>query len=145
MTDSLARPILVLEDCDEDFDTLDEVARGLGVTNALRRALDGEAMLELFHAEIAALPVLILIDLNTPGMDGRDVLTELKGDPARRTIPVVVLTTSTSDRDVRTCYERGANAYHAKTLRHEDYKQTLSAVLTYWLQLTVLPEEEAYL
>ena len=78
-------------------------------------------------------------------MDGRDVLTELKEDPARRAIPVVVLTTSTSDRDVRTCYERGANAYHAKTLRHDDYKQTLSAMLTYWLKLTVLPGEEASL
>jgi two-component system response regulator len=133
------RPIFVLEDCDEDFATLTEALRERGARNALRRARDGEAFLDLLRASLPARPALILLDLHTPAMDGREVLAQIKADPATRAIPVVVLTTSSNARDVSACYALGANAYHRKLVRYEDYRALLATLFEYWLSLIVPP------
>jgi CheY-like chemotaxis protein len=139
------RPIvLVCEDCDEDFDTLKDAARTAGVAADLRRATTGDACLTLLRGNGGepAHPAVVLLDLNTPGTDGREALKEIKEDMALRHLPVVVLTTSANPRDMAFCYHAGANAYHVKPIRYADHIQVLLDVFTYWLGTVALPDQE---
>ncbi|HQS32465.1 MAG: hypothetical protein B7X59_03040 [Polaromonas sp. 39-63-203] len=141
-------PLVVVEDSDEDFDTLVEAARRAGVTRAIRRVASGGDCLALLSGEPGArgdglatppvLPVLILMDLNSHGVDGRDALVAIKNSASLKAIPLVVLTTSANPRDVAFCYEAGANAYHVKPVRHDQYLLLLRAVLLYWLASATL-------
>ena len=139
---SSTRPVLVLEDSDEDFDTAEEAARAAGVTNPLRRAKTGDACLDLLRGRGAVEPLrpcLLLLDLNTPGMDGRDALVAIRADPALRELPVVVLSTSVRDPDVALCYDHGANAFHRKPVRYAEHLALVREVLAYWLTSVTLP------
>ena len=135
------RPVLVLEDSDEDFDTVEEAARASGLTIPLRRATTGDACLSLLRGrgKEALRPSVVLLDLNTPGMDGREALVAIRADPALRQLPVVVLSTSANPRDLAHCYAFGANAYHLKPVRHTEHLQLLREVFSYWLTTVVLP------
>lgn len=137
------RPILVLEDCDEDFATLIAVLRERGAPNPVHRAVNGEALIELVRGGQLALAAFVLLNLSTPGMDGREVLVQLKSDPDTRAIPVIVLTTSSNARDVSDCYAQGANAYHLKLVRYDEYRGVLRALLDYWLRAVVPWSSEA--
>lgn len=142
---STHRPIVfVCEDCDEDFDTLEDAARTAGVAAELRRATTGDACLTLLRGSGGqrAHPAVVLLDLNTPGTDGREALQEIKEDPALRHLPVVVLTTSANPRDLAFCYHAGANAYHVKPIRYADHVQVLLGVFSYWLGSVALPVAE---
>jgi len=138
----LDRPVVVLEDSDEDFDTAEEAARGAALANPLLRAKTGESCLALLRGEGAEplQPALVLLDLNTPGMDGRDALVAIRTDPALKHLLLVVLSTSANPRDVAYCYSSGANAYHVKPVRYDDHLRVLRAVFGYWL-LHVTPPE----
>lgn len=127
------QPILVLEDCDEDFATFSEVLLERRAPNPVHRSMDGEALFEILRALHPIRPAFILLDLNTPAMDGREVLAQIKSDPATCSIPVIVLTTSTHARDVKDCYARGANAYHIKRLHYGEYRNMLETLIDYWL------------
>lgn len=139
--------VLVIEDSDEDFDTLCEVVRECGVACALHRVTSGDAALRVLGADGGTGPVikpaLVLLDLNSHGVDGREALPALKSHFAHDHVPVVVLTTSANPQDIAHCYAAGANAYHVKPLRHDHYTATLSAVLNYWLKTAVLPTAAA--
>jgi CheY-like chemotaxis protein len=134
--------VLVLEDDDDDFDTVENAYRMAGRTNRLQRASKGEACLDLLQRNDAErlYPALLLLDLNTPGMDGRQALTAIRADPCLRHMPVVVLSTSTNPRDVAYCYAQGANAYHIKPVRYTEHLQLLVDIFSYWLTVAVLPE-----
>lgn len=137
-----ARPVLVVEDSDEDFDTLGEAAERAGVVHELRRATTGDGCLTLLRGEgIARIdPVLVLMDLNTPGTDGREALAVIKADPQLRALPVVVITTSSNPKDLAFCYRAGANAYHVKPVRYVDHLEVLLEVFAYWLTCVVHPD-----
>ncbi|MFM8332669.1 MAG: response regulator [Candidatus Methylumidiphilus sp.] len=141
-TPPIEAPILILEDCDEDFDTAWEGFRRAGYAGRLLRAHSGDDCLDLLLAQSGAAgqcPLLVLLDLNTPGRDGRDALREIKADPRLRQLPVIVLTTSANPRDLQLCYESGANAYHVKPVRFPDHLALLQQIFAYWLGSTVLP------
>ena len=72
--------------------------------------------------------------LNSPGTDGREALRELKSDPGLKTIPVVILTTSSNPRDLKSCYELGANAYHIKPIQYPDHISLLEEIFRYWME-----------
>ncbi len=133
--------VLVLEDSDDDFDTLENAYRKVGMTNRVRRAVNGETCLDLLQRRDAERlhPSLLLLDLNTPGMDGRQALAAIRADTALRSVPVVVLSTSTNPRDVDYCYAQGANAYHVKPVRYAEHLQLLADIFSYWLVVAVLP------
>jgi CheY-like chemotaxis protein len=135
------RPVLVVEDSDEDFETLGEAARRAGVVHELCRATSGDVCLMLLRGEGATRiqPALVLMDLNTPGIDGRDVLVGIKADPVLRVLPVVVITTSSNPKDLAFCYRAGANAYHVKPMRYVDHLELLLDVFAYWLTCVALP------
>jgi two-component system, chemotaxis family, response regulator Rcp1 len=84
-------------------------------------------------------PHLILLDLNLPRKDGREVLAEIKGDESLRSIPVVVLTTSLAPEDVRTCYQLQANCFLNKPVDLESFTATILAIEEFWLNRARLP------
>lgn len=132
-----AAPVVIVEDSDEDFDTLVEAALRAGVTQTVHRAATGGECLLLLRGEagvcLPTLPALIVMDLNSHGVDGREALLAIKTDLILREIPVVVLTTSNNPKDVAFCYQAGANAYHVKPVRHDQYLLLLGSLLHYWL------------
>jgi CheY-like chemotaxis protein len=137
--------VVVLEDSDEDFDSVREAAQRLGLTaDDVSRATTGEECMKLLrgHGNGAApiRPTFVLLDLNTPGLDGRDALSEIRSDALLNSIPVVVLTTSGNPREINSCYERGANACHVKRVRYEEHLDVLVDVLSYWLRRVILPD-----
>ena len=136
--------LVVVEDSDEDFDTLVEAAREAGITQTIHRVDTGGDCLALLRgqrinalASWNALPALILMDLNSHGIDGREALVTIKPEPRLKDIPVVVLTTSANPKDVAFCYQAGANAYHVKPVRYDQYRLLLSGLLQYWLNAVV--------
>lgn len=88
-----------------------------------------------------ALPDLILLDLNMPKMNGIEALNKIKGDSKLRTIPVVILTTSSREEDVVTCYSLGAASFHTKPESYFDLVALFSVLGRYWIDFAVLPVE----
>jgi CheY-like chemotaxis protein len=86
-------------------------------------------------------PDLILLDLNLPRKDGREVLAELKSDPDLRTIPVVVLTSSSADEDVMRAYQLQCNCYITKPVVFKDFLQVVRSIENFWLAVVTLPEK----
>jgi two-component system, chemotaxis family, response regulator Rcp1 len=110
----------------------------------IRYVADGEqakAYLDRAEREDAPWPDLIILDLNVPGKNGRTLLSELKTDPVLRTIPVVVFSTSQSNRDVLACYRLGANCYVSKPGNLSDFFATIRLIEEFWLGCASLPEE----
>jgi len=140
------RPILIVEDSDEDYDTAVTAIARVGVPNPVLRARDGDECLELLAAAAKAAAseafALVLLDLSLPGTDGRDVLRGLREIQTLRRVPVVVLTTSGSSRDCDACYEAGANAYHKKPVQFEEHLAVLEEIFRYWCRHVVLPAAE---
>ena len=141
--------LLVVEDSDEDFEAISRILRKLGWDSHVERCFTGEACLECLEVitfgtskaknSSRAHPCLILLDLNLPGMDGRDALREIKTDLRFKTIPVTILTTSSNPRDVQDCYAAGANAYVQKSLDYDEWAETMRVVTDFWLRSVVLP------
>ena len=84
-------------------------------------------------------PGLILLDLNMPRQDGREALREIKADPNLRTIPVIVLTTSTAEPDIARSYELGANSFISKPVAFDALVNTMKSIGQYWFTVVVLP------
>ena len=136
--------ILVVEDNDEDFETVVEAARRSSLANPLRRAFSGDDGLRIVHAAVQArspLPalVLVLLDLNTPAGDGREALHQIKHHALPRMIPTVILSTSPNPRDVDFCYANHANAYHVKPVSHPANLKILQDIFSYWLVSALRP------
>ena len=136
--------IVVVEDSEEDFYTVQETVRRAGVSHAICRVTSGGRCLDLLRGEGAGQtpirPVLVLLDLSSPGIDGREALAIIKADHALSVLPVVVLTTSSSPKDIDFCYRAGANAYHVKPARHDEYMKLLRTILEYWLGAVTPPQ-----
>lgn len=128
------RSILIAEDSDEDFTAFQRIFnRATAVP--LIRCRDGEDMLNYLAKPpdgSSGWPSLILLDLNMPGVDGREALTRLKTDPELRSIPTVIFSTSSNPRDVTYCYDQGANGYLHKPVKYTDLERTLRCLIEYW-------------
>jgi CheY-like chemotaxis protein len=136
---------MVVEDSDEDFDTVRVAFERAGLSNELRRVTSGGMCLQVLRGTGGepVRPALVILDLNTPGTNGREVLQVIKADPALRDLPVVVLTSSAHASDLAFCYGAGANAYHIKPVRYTEHLQVVLALFAYWLQKVVLPDPDA--
>lgn len=86
-------------------------------------------------------PQLILLDLKLPGMHGKEILRELKGNEKTRMIPVVILTSSNQQSDVTDCYQLGSNAYIVKPLDFEEYMSKVSKAAFFWMHVNYMPDE----
>lgn len=132
-------PIIIVEDSDEDFDTVVQAVRKAGILADVRRAKTGGDCLDLLRSAYSIRPAVVLMDLNTPGTDGREALAAIKLDDALKQFPVVVFSTSDDPRDLEFCYAAGANAYHVKPVRYPDHLQLVIDLLTYWIDRVALP------
>jgi CheY-like chemotaxis protein len=137
-------PLLIVEDNPEDFASILRTVRKAGYDNPVTQCADGDEALDyLYHRgkfsdpSSAPRPCFILLDLNLPGTDGRDVLAEIKRDPGLSTIPVVIFTSSTEHRDVLQCYRAGANAYIQKPHELARYLATVTLLAQHWLGMVV--------
>lgn len=136
------RPVLVVEDNPDDEALTLRAFGKKGVTNPMVVAHDGvEALDYLFgtgsHAgrNPAELPVVVLLDLKLPRMDGLEVLRRIRADERTALLPVVVLTTSREDLDVQQAYRLGANSYIRKPVDYERFLRAIDLVCQYWLTL----------
>jgi len=146
MANTKAPYLLVVEDSDEDFEALERVLRKNCETQIpLVRCCDGDEVLDFLSKEDSTngksvdLPSLILLDLNLPGTDGRDVLCEVKQNNRLKVIPVVIYTTSSSPKDIEACYQSGANSYLIKPMDIQQLKSSLCLLLNYWFDVIRLP------
>jgi CheY-like chemotaxis protein len=144
--------VLMADDDEDDLVLVKDAFAAAGILIELRSVPDGEELVEyLFRRnkyEDSCLfpePNLILLDLNMPKKNGREVLAEIKAHPILRQIPVVVLTTSREDADIRKCYEMGASSYVTKPNGFNALVDIVRTVGKYWLETVELPPSRLFL
>lgn len=136
--------ILLVEDNPGDVVLTREALADARVANNVTVARDGEAAMRFLrgqaeHAD-APRPDLVLLDLNLPRKDGREVLEEMKADPSLRRIPVVVLTTSEAEEDILRTYDLHANSYVTKPLDIDQFLAAIRQLEGFWLEVVRLPK-----
>lgn len=135
--------VLLVEDNPGDVRLTREILRDANKAVRLHLAADGvEAMAFLRRQGPRALaprPDLILLDLNLPRMDGREVLAEVKADVGLKTIPIIILTTSDAESDITRSYQLQANCYLTKPVRLEEFESLVNSVNDFWLTKVKLP------
>jgi chemotaxis family two-component system response regulator Rcp1 len=145
LTDRAAFEILLVEDSPGDVRLTREALKDAKMYVNLHVTSDGiDAMAFLNReGEYAAVPRpdLILLDLNLPRKDGRQVLEEIKESPSLKSIPVVILTTSASDEDVMRSYQLHANCYISKPVDLEGFLKVITSIDNFWLSIVKLPHE----
>ena len=135
--------VLLVEDDDGDVLMTREAFEHHKIRNKLHVVRDGEEALQFLHREgphaDAPRPGLILLDLNLPRRDGREVLAELKADPELRVIPVVVLTTSEAEEDILRSYSLHANAYVSKPVDFDRFVDVIRQIDDFFVTVVKLP------
>jgi CheY-like chemotaxis protein len=148
--------ILMADDDADDCLLAQDALREAGLPHGLQIVRDGQQLLDYLRqqgeyrgdapsspvAHAAPRPDLILLDLKMPRMDGREALSELKADPRLRSIPIVVLTTSTARDDISYCYRMGVNSYLTKPSTYRGLVDLLATICKYWFELAELPVVE---
>ena len=142
------RPILIVEDSDEDFEATAWALLKAGVTRPIDRCKSAQEALNRLGLrktvntpDPAPMPCLLLLDLNLPGMDGRQFLRQLRAQENPPAVPVVVLSTSINPLDVTACYRLGAAGYLNKPLTLESLVECMRSLSLYWFGTVLLPEE----
>lgn len=140
--------ILIVEDSDVDYETTLRAFKEANMANPIQRCEDGEEALDyLFqrnqysHSDKSPRPDLILLDLNLPGTDGRDVLKEIKNNAELKKIPVIVLTTSSDEKDINKCYQVGANSYIQKPVDLQGFFEAIQRLNDFWFEVAILPKQ----
>jgi CheY-like chemotaxis protein len=135
--------VLLVEDNPADARLISEAFRGSGRNVGLARVRDGEEALEYLRGEhgrsLADRPDLVLLDWNLPRRSGSEILTMLKQDETLRPIPVVVLSSSRSEDDVRRAYDLGANCYVSKPMELYEFFRVVEAIELFWAEITLRP------
>ncbi len=137
--------ILLVEDNPGDVGLVREAMRVAKMTNRMSVAQDGEEAMQFLRRQgrfaDAPRPDLILLDLNLPKKDGREVLAEIKGDPDLKLIPVVILTTSDDEEDVERAYSLHANCYVTKPVDFNKFMQVVRQIDEFWVKVVTLPRK----
>ncbi|MBF0348387.1 MAG: response regulator [Magnetococcales bacterium] len=148
MESSIAKPIeiLLVEDSPGDVELTREALCDSKLLNRLHVAEDGEEAMAFLRREgrfsNAIRPDVVLLDLNLPRKDGREVLEEIKADPDLKSIPVVVLTTSQADEDILRTYQLHANCYITKPVDLNQFFSVVQSVENFWFTVVKLPPKQ---
>lgn len=144
--DGARRQVLLVEDSPGDVRLTREAFREANPSVQLHVAADGVEAMAFLRREAehrdAPSPDLVLLDLNLPRMDGREVLAQIKGDPGLRTIPTVILTTSESAADIANSYRLQANCYLSKPQQLDAFESLVRSVNDFWLTKAQLPQQQ---
>jgi CheY-like chemotaxis protein len=139
--------ILLVDDSPEDRHATTRAFRRTGMEAPIVYCADGDDALDYLYGRgdyarpgTSVRPSLILLDLNLPGTDGREVLEQLKNDSELCNIPIVILTTSSDPRDVNASYQAGANSYIQKPMDSDGLYDTVRNLKHYWLDTVILPQ-----
>jgi CheY-like chemotaxis protein len=137
-------PILMADDDEDDCLLTERAFQRVRVRNELHFVKDGAQLLAFLRQEgpyhQAPRPGLILLDLNMPKKDGREALAEIKADPALRSIPVVVLTTSKAEEDIFRTYDQGAASFVTKPVTFEGLVEAVVQLRSYWVEFVEVPD-----
>ncbi len=143
MSPGVSNPIeiLLVEDNPGDVRLIKEVFKDAKIYNNMQVAYDGEAAMEILRRDEGntIFPDLILLDLNLPKKDGREVLREIKGDDCLKCIPVVILTTSNAEEDLIETYKMNANCYITKPVDLDQFINVVKSIENFWLSIVKLP------
>jgi len=146
MVTSRYQPLLLVEDSPEDRETTSRALKKAGIHFPIVFCVSGDDALDFLYCrgqyagnDDSARPSAVLLDLNMPGTDGREVLAEIKKSERLKTIPVLIVSTSRDDRDIQICYESGANAYIRKPVDLGAFMQTMQRVAEFWFSAAILP------
>ncbi len=146
MVSLLPSLLQLVEDDPGDVELTQEALKNSKLLIELNVVNDGEEAIAYLRQEgeyaEALRPSLILLDLNLPGMNGREVLQEIKNDDRLRLIPVVVLTTSDLQKDILNSYELGGNCYLTKPVSLKDFMKIVQFIEAFWLTVVKLPTQE---
>jgi chemotaxis family two-component system response regulator Rcp1 len=139
--------VLLVEDNPGDADLTRESLESSPFAVELTVAINGAQAIEFVHRQgkftSAPRPDLILLDMNLPGFDGRVVLADIKRDPELKRIPVCMLTSSKSEKDVGDSYDLGANCYVVKPLGFKTFQEIVLTVQSFWFTTVKLPQQTA--
>lgn len=138
--------ILIAEDDEDDYLLILEALNEAGVDNEVHWVKDGDEAMEFLTSRMngangtsGELPGLILLDLNMPKKDGREALAEIKSNPKLRSIPVVVMTTSSAESDIAKSYDLGVNSFIQKPVRFNELVEMAKVLFNYWIKTVKLP------
>lgn len=137
--------ILLVEDSPQDVELTLAAFKEINLANEVEIVHDGAEALDYLYARGAfagrtgGLPAVVLLDLKLPKVDGAQVLTVLRADPAMRQLPIVILTSSREEQDVVRCYENGINAYVVKPVNFEQFTSAIRQLGMFWAVLNVPP------
>lgn len=141
--------ILIIEDSPEDYEAcVAALTEDSNIANPIVWCENGDDALQYLRKEGKHagadhdMPGVILLDLNLPGLDGRDVLAMLKNDPSTKRLPVVVMTSSEDQADIDRCYDAGANSYVVKPVNLDGFLAAIARLRDYWFKIVVLPRPE---
>ena len=137
-----SRPVLLVEDDSIDAMTVQRAFRDLKVANPLQHVVNGEEALTYLQDPANEKPCVILLDLNMPKMNGTEFLGIAKADPVLRKIPVIVLTTSSEERDIVETFRQSVAGYIIKPVDYRNFVEAIRTINLYWT-LSELPQEKA--
>lgn len=144
MEDSKTISILLVEDNPGDVYLTREALKDSKISNTLEVVKDGVECMEFLRHQGkfsgAQTPDMILLDLNLPKKNGREVLAEVKRDNTLRYIPVIVLTSSQSENDIRTSYQLNANCYITKPVDYDEFIRIIRSIENFWFSIVRLPQ-----
>jgi CheY-like chemotaxis protein len=132
-----------VDDSEADVRLTIEALKEAKVHNRIHVAYDGESAMEFLRTPGQRRPDLILLDLNLPGMDGREVLAEIKSDPDLAVIPVVILTTSRAEEDIVRTYRLHANCYITKPVDLQQFIRVIQSIEDFWFSIVRLVPRES--
>ena len=140
MSNHIPQYILLVEDSEDDFEATMRAFKKANLHNPVTWCKSGQEAID-FLKRAARPPGLVLLDLNMPGLDGRKTLQLIKGDDRFKRIPVIILTTSSDERDVKACYQMGANTYVQKPVSFEGLIEAIKRLKQYWFEIALLPKD----
>ena len=134
--------VLVVDDNEDDYEAVVRAFKKVGLTNPVSLCTTGQGAMDFLkpgEGHKGDKPMLIMLDLNMPGMDGFQVLQRIRADATLRQIPVVIWTTSSNEKDIDTCYQLGANAFMQKPVIFDDLIESIRRLRQYWFETALLP------
>ena len=142
-TENMSSGIIMIDDNEDDYEIILRGFKSVDLNESLtwfRSAKEALDYLQKVSKGVngAEAPKMIILDLNMPGLDGRNMLNVIKADKKLKSIPTIILSTSKDEQDIRYCYENGANTYFQKPLRYQQLQEICSSIKSYWSNASVL-------